>query len=626
MEKFVESNGEDNKRRKGSSAFTVLPAKKVPTPKAIKTGGVTGLAAQKKKDKHEIANKTELIKVFNGKRQKYQYNENAQLGARNNQSKLYICQGLEDTKEYVLKIYSSNMIDEDMLRKILSFLEKNPYPHVTCLVEYGCTDKGCYYVIMKRYEEIDRELYKWKNTDNEVYRNRIVSFVEQMNKAMEFLHTHQFYHGDIKVDNIMVDPTTDALVLIDFGGAVRTEKFGRSAILSANTPRYTAPEALSGEKISTYSDYFSLGASLAEFIDGGPPGHRSDIIERFKKVRQVNYSYVPESLPKYYMNLIKGLLFASGNDDEIKSYRWGTKEVDEWLAYMKKGEYSKAASCNKVPEVRLESAERSALDFGAVVRLSREGEKSDFSFSNLNEMADTFILNWDEGRDIIQRKMNSFRVIKRDLYEIIYEVHEKMINVTSSTGHSAQAEYFKFLYKYISDKTRFHWGDLPGIETKEQFAARLLQMLEERKAAEYDFTGWWRKMSDGVRDLPATFVEIFRNKVFSYYLRAAGENDSSLLAQCEKVERIFQKDDGRYTYEEMSEVYFLAYKIMKKTKYRLPSGQIIETYQEFLEEVKSMAYNPERVYEVQEIMNAVKRNGEYLPDFLAWKRLQEETA
>lgn len=572
---------------------------------------------------------SELMVVIDGKRQQYRFenNEDSKLGD-GNQAVVYACQGLSDNKEYVIKLYRLEMINEEKLQEILSFLEKNHFSHVTHLVEYGTcmiSDNNYYYAVMEYYEKIDKGVYlRWNNSDNEVYRNRIVGFVEQMNRAMEYMHSNKIYHGDIKPDNIMLDKKTKDVVLVDFGGATMVKENGRSALAVATTARYISPETKSRGKINAYSDYYLLGVSLAEYINGVYPGDRECITNRFDNIRGLYYFFVPENLPKHYLNLLRGLLYESSNDDEIKSYRWGTKKVYEWLEYMKRGNFEQAAKCNSISEERVVSGNNeSKWTFGN--QLSLELGDEEYVFENLSELADTFAEHWDEGMDVMLNELEAFGSIRADLRSSIKKASDRMQNVATGTGHSLNAEYFKFLYKYVSDKRKFYWKNLPGVHTKEEFAERLLLMLEKKKAEDYDFGEWWMNMSDRTISNSTVFAEIFGNKVFSYYLDKAGETDNVLLAQCAKAEQVFRETKEKYTYEEMSELYALAYRILGITDYELPSGQVFETYGEFLAEVKNMAYDPERVYEAMQVKEAIKHNDEYIPGFLAWKKLQGET-
>ena len=114
--------------------------------------------------------------------------------------------------------------------------------------------------------------------------------------AIEFLHSHNIVHRDIKSDNILLTGTGDAK-LCDFGTlkeldgdrsnfAHKTQKsfFGSITNMSAGlntqagSPNFMAPELLKqGCSAGTPVDIYSLGCAVSEMLNGGvPPGKIED--------------------------------------------------------------------------------------------------------------------------------------------------------------------------------------------------------------------------------------------------------------------------------------------------------------------------------------------------------------
>ncbi|KAF2353076.1 Protein kinase domain, partial [Trinorchestia longiramus] len=98
-----------------------------------------------------------------------------------------------------------------------------------------------------------------------------------MGRALEYLHSRNFLHRDVKPENIMVENSTHCYPhakLIDLGLSIKycKENPPNSSQSRAGTLAYMAPELMSanvfyGEKI----DVFSLGASLYFSITGEEP-------------------------------------------------------------------------------------------------------------------------------------------------------------------------------------------------------------------------------------------------------------------------------------------------------------------------------------------------------------------
>ena len=108
-------------------------------------------------------------------------------------------------------------------------------------------------------------------------------------RALAPLHQSGLVHGDLKPDNVIVDPS-GRVRLIDFG-LVRTE--GEEADWPSGTVPYIAPEVLQGKAADARSDLYSLGAMLFELVTGRPPyiGAASEV------ARGHLHAAVPEMVP-----------------------------------------------------------------------------------------------------------------------------------------------------------------------------------------------------------------------------------------------------------------------------------------------------------------------------------------
>jgi serine/threonine protein kinase len=93
--------------------------------------------------------------------------------------------------------------------------------------------------------------------------------VSQIASAIDASHQQNIVHRDLKPENVMYDPATRTVKLLDFGIAVDTttpaeERLTRAGFF-VGTLMYLAPEALSGELVTSAADQYSLG-TIAYFL------------------------------------------------------------------------------------------------------------------------------------------------------------------------------------------------------------------------------------------------------------------------------------------------------------------------------------------------------------------------
>jgi serine/threonine protein kinase len=90
---------------------------------------------------------------------------------------------------------------------------------------------------------------------------------ERILNALLYLHHHGVIHGDIKPQNIIIQPTNHSVVLVDFGLAM--VRPGSSDKSIGYTPVFASPEQIAGKAMLPASDYYSTGMLMVYALNGG---------------------------------------------------------------------------------------------------------------------------------------------------------------------------------------------------------------------------------------------------------------------------------------------------------------------------------------------------------------------
>lgn len=115
---------------------------------------------------------------------------------------------------------------------------------------------------------------------------------ERVLNALLYLHRHGVIHGDIKPQNIIVQPDRHQVVLVDFGLSMVKPSTSTKAI--GYTPYFAPQEQMDGKPLLPASDFYSLGALMIYALSGS-----TDAIGRLA---------VPTSVPDEMCAYVKRML------------------------------------------------------------------------------------------------------------------------------------------------------------------------------------------------------------------------------------------------------------------------------------------------------------------------------
>lgn len=146
-------------------------------------------------------------------------------------------------------------------------------PCIARLYGSGVTPEGRPYFVMEYVE--GRDLDDYCRSEKPDLRARLQLF-RKVCAAVNHAHQHLVIHRDLKPANIRVTAAGEPK-LLDFGIArlldpdANEEREATLTLGPAMTPQYASPEQLSGERVTTASDIYSLGVVLFELLTGSRP-------------------------------------------------------------------------------------------------------------------------------------------------------------------------------------------------------------------------------------------------------------------------------------------------------------------------------------------------------------------
>lgn len=152
-------------------------------------------------------------------------------------------------------------------------------------------DDGSLALIMSYIEgpTIEKVVEKAGKIDPE----HVAWMTERTLNALLYLHHYGVVHGDLKPQNIIVQPQEHMLTLVDFGLSMVKPRTAEKA--KGYTPFYAPPEQIAGKTLLPASDYYSLGMVMIYCLCGG-------------NMKAVERMEVPAKVPAPMQAFIKSLI------------------------------------------------------------------------------------------------------------------------------------------------------------------------------------------------------------------------------------------------------------------------------------------------------------------------------
>ncbi len=147
---------------------------------------------------------------------------------------------------------------------------------------------------------------------------------ERVLNILRYLHFHGVVHGDVKPQNIIVQPESHSVVLVDYGlSSIRPKSNSGS---KGYTPYFAAPEQIQGKTLLPESDLFSLGMTMI-FALGGDLEHK----------------LVPSTTPDNLCKFLKKLIVK----DVLNRPAWDKNDLITELQEARERDFGRRASSMK---------------------------------------------------------------------------------------------------------------------------------------------------------------------------------------------------------------------------------------------------------------------------------------
>ena len=151
--------------------------------------------------------------------------------------------------------------------------ERVRHPNVVQTLEVGEARPGMHFLAIEW--AAGELLEKYVKAHAPLPPDEVTSIVSQIAAAVQAAHAVGIVHRDLKPDNVMYDPATRQVKLLDFGIATDTDMAPEERLTRAGffvgTLMYVAPEALSGEVVSPAADQYSLATIAYLMLTGCLP-------------------------------------------------------------------------------------------------------------------------------------------------------------------------------------------------------------------------------------------------------------------------------------------------------------------------------------------------------------------
>jgi serine/threonine protein kinase len=282
-------------------------------------------------------------------------------------------------------------------RRILAQLS---HPNIASLFDGGQTADGLPYFVMEYVpgQSIDAYCARLQLSLND----RLELFL-RVCEAVHYAHRNLIVHRDIKPANILV--TADGRPkLVDFGIAKLLDQAhagNDQASTRVLTPEYASPEQIRGDRITTSTDIYSLGAVLYALLSGRPPHAIGNLspLQAAQAIAGSDFTSI-ETIPSDVNSILKKAL----HTDPARRYRSVEEFAGDIVRYLEKRPV--LAAPDSLGYRATKFLRRNWLAAGAVVAVITalgigvaiamwQARRAERQFANVRHLANTFLFDFE---------------------------------------------------------------------------------------------------------------------------------------------------------------------------------------------------------------------------------------
>ncbi|ELU10047.1 hypothetical protein CAPTEDRAFT_152419 [Capitella teleta] len=178
-----------------------------------------------------------------------------------------------DGKEMAAKFVNPKLIGQDAVATEISILQK--FEHAGIVRFIDAYESPTNFIIILSYIS-GPPIFDFLCTKPTFNECEASSYMYQLLNALQYIHSYNVAHLDIKPENILFDTTTSNVVLVDFGDARLIEN-DFNVLPLVGSPEFSAPEIVNSSPVGLATDIWAIGvlsyvllSGISPFLDESP--------------------------------------------------------------------------------------------------------------------------------------------------------------------------------------------------------------------------------------------------------------------------------------------------------------------------------------------------------------------
>jgi len=201
-------------------------------------------------------------------------------------SEVYLGYDPFEQREVAVKLFKQVFLDDPrhgrqnrkQLRNEAALAGKLNHPHIVRTFQAVINDENSY-VVMEYVP--GGTLEPFIHSDNLLPLDRLVEYLYQCCRALNYAQYHGVIHRDIKPANLLL-AGMDGIKISDLGTAVRMDIEQTQS--NAGSPNYMSPEQVRGESLTHQTDIYSLGVVMYRLLTGHSPYSPKNLAHLYQQI------------------------------------------------------------------------------------------------------------------------------------------------------------------------------------------------------------------------------------------------------------------------------------------------------------------------------------------------------